>query len=428
MSYPKSRSSRRSSRSSSRRSSRKRVSSRGVKRLLNSITNKEKYIINDDKTIESIRKTIKKNVNKISCENIKGKLVDDKLLLNKLGSGSTGIALKMCDTKSCKNKLTIKFSKIDKFYALGKGHPAYNEVKINKELNKLVHANITPHINIIFNNIVCDWSILQNIKFKKMEEWTNVLSPSMFYGRSYDKVSVNFIDLGYMDLHSYMQTDIKYNEFVSLLFQLYYTLACIQYHHPGFKHNDLKSDNILVFKPETYKINYYHEYKIYGKTFYLPADCMQLKIMDFDMTSSDAIPNLKIEDPGLLKYGFSISPNPVYDIHFFLNEVFRLVKGDVRMSQLIDSVLPREFNGNNSDYLKRNRLSTYYKHNRQLTGKDFNYIPPKGSMLTPIEMILYGDIFSDIKTDITGSETIVHSYNSKIKNINGRKDMLYTYL
>jgi hypothetical protein len=414
--------------SSSRSSSRSRLRSKSVKRLANSITNKDKYIINDDKTIESIRKTINKNVNKISCKNIKGKLVDDKLLLNKLGSGSTGIALKMCDTKSCNNKLTIKFSKIDKSYTLGKGHPAFNEVKINKELNKLVNKNITPHINIIFNNIVCDWSILQNIKLKKLGEWTNVLSPSMFYGQSYDKVSVNFIDLGHMDFYTYIKTGIKYNEFMYLLFQLYYTLACIQYHHPGFKHNDLKCDNILVFKPKTTKTNYYHEYKIYGKTFYLPTDCMQLKIMDFDFTATDAIPNLKTEDSGFVKFGLSTSPNPVYDIHFFLNDLYRLVKENFKMSQLIDSVLPREFNGNDSDYLKRNRLSSYYKNNRQLTGKDFNYIPPKGSMLTPIEMILYGDTFADIKTVLIGSEKTVHSYNAKIKTIKGRKDMLHTYL
>jgi len=417
------------SRSRSRKNSRKsRKSRKGIKRFYNNITQKEKYIINDDKTVKSIKKTIEKNVNKITCKNIKGKLVDDKLLLNKLGSGSTGIALKMCDTQSCNNKLTVKFSKISKHYALGKGHPAYNEVKINKELNKLVNANITPHINIIYNNIVCNWDVLQNIKFETMGEWKNVLNHNIFYGESHNKVSINFIDLGYMDLFTYILSGIKYNEFMYLLFQLYYTLACIQYHHPGFKHNDLKSDNILVFKPKTTKSNSYHEYKIYGKVFYLPAACMQLKIMDFDFTATNAIRNLKTEDTIFVKLGLSTSPNPVYDIHFFLNDIYRLIERTPKFYELISSILPRKYNGTDSDYLKRNRLSSYYKNNRHLTGKDFNYIPPKGSILTPIEMILYGDLFKNIKTELKSTERVVHSYNSKIKKIKGRKDMLYTYL
>jgi len=392
------------------------------------MTKRDKYIINDDKTLEAIRETIGKNISKMTCNNIKSKLVDDKLLLNKLGSGGTGIALKMCDTKSCNNKLTVKFSKIDKSYALGKGHPAYNEVKINKEFNKLVNSNITPHINIIFNNIVCDWNILQSIKFKNLEEWTALLSPSIFYGKSYDKVSINFIDLGHMDFYTYIKSGIEYDEFMTLLFQLYYTLACIQYHHPGFKHNDLKCDNILVFKPETTRSNHYNEYNIYGKTFYLPVGYMQLKIMDFDLTATNAIPNLKTENFGMVQYGFSTSPNPVYDVHFFLNDLYRLIRDNDKITDLIKSVLPDEYNGVDSDYLKRSRLSSYYRHHRIVKDKDFNYIPPKGSILTPIEMILHGDIFLDIKKAISSSDTILHSYNAKIKKIKGRKDMLYTYL
>jgi serine/threonine protein kinase len=334
----------------------------------------------------------------------------------------------MCDTKSCNNKLTVKFSKISKHYPLGKGHPAYIEVKINKELNKLVTANITPHINIIFNNIVCKWDVLQNIKFDSMGEWKNVLNHSMFYGESHNKVSINFIDLGYMDFFKYIQSGINYNIFVYLLFQLYYTLACIQYHHPGFKHNDLKCDNILVFKPKTTKTNMFNEYKIYGKVFYLPANCMQLKIMDFDFSSTDAISNLKIEDQGFNKMGLSTSPNPLYDIHFFLNDVYRLIERTPIFNALISSVLPIKYKGTDSNYLKRYRLSSYYKNNKQLKGKDFNYIPKKGDILSPIEMILYGDMFSDIKTTLNSTETIVHSYNAKIKKIKGRKDMLHTYL
>ena len=80
-----------------------------------------------------------------------------------------------------------------------------------------------------------------------------------------------------------------------IIFQIFYTLMRIQYHEPGFKHLDLKTDNILVFHTDK-KITKgkFNKYIVGDKVFYLPADMIQIKIFDFDFVVSDKIDNSKI--------------------------------------------------------------------------------------------------------------------------------------
>ena len=55
----------------------------------------------------------------------------------------------------------------------------------------------------------------------------------------------------------------------------------MQYHNPGFRHNDLKPNNVLV---NTYdkKPNHYFEYIMFGKKYYVPDIGVTLKFWDFD--------------------------------------------------------------------------------------------------------------------------------------------------
>ncbi len=64
-------------------------------------------------------------------------------------------------------------------------------------------------------------------------------------------------------------------------FQIIYTLACLQKKEKNFTHNDLFLRNILGIVENKYQYNDYVEYKIFGKSFYLPANGFYSKLNDF---------------------------------------------------------------------------------------------------------------------------------------------------
>ena len=49
-----------------------------------------------------------------------------------------------------------------------------------------------------------------------------------------------------------------------------YTLTCIVYHNEGYRHNDLKPNNILININKNFNTNNLIEYKIFEKKYYLP--------------------------------------------------------------------------------------------------------------------------------------------------------------
>ena len=58
------------------------------------------------------------------------------------------------------------------------------------------------------------------------------------------------MELGDSDLFEYLLQNaqtISVQEMKGIIFQIFYTLTCIQYHEPGFKHLDLKKPIIFIF-------------------------------------------------------------------------------------------------------------------------------------------------------------------------------------
>ena len=277
-------------------------------------------------------------------------------------------------------------------------------MKVQKIVNNLIESNITPHFNRTYgDSIICQAEELMKIKhfIKYFKEYKLGYTKKNLFD-DVDKVVVSFMELGNSDLFEYLiqnSKTISLNEMKCIIFQVYYTLMCIQYHEPGFKHLDLKTDNILVF--ETDKKNTqgkFNKYVVGDKTFYLPADTIQVKIFDFDFVVSNKIENSKISCDLFAKIGLSRTHNPVQDVHYFLNfllnfrsEYFHYKKTII---DFINKLLPKELSGKNgsgNSPLVKYRLSNYYVEN----SSECNYTPKKGVMMTPAEAMLDNDIFGD---------------------------------
>ncbi len=405
--------------------SKKRTSTSSSVYKLKSVTSKTKKSIN-------LKKVLFKNM---KCRNMTT-LINTLKVVKTLGEGSTGHSLKLCGDYNCEYPISVKFSKVSNKFEFNQKHPVKVEIKVQKIVNDLIEQNITPHFNRTYgDSITCSADELLKIKhfIKYFKEYQlGYVSKNIF--QDINKVVVSFMELGMSDLFEYLiqnAKNVSILEMKCIIFQIYYTLMCIQYHEPGFKHLDLKTDNILVFETDKNKTKgKFNKYKVAGKTFYLPADTIQIKIFDFDFAVSNKIENSKINCDMFAKLGLSKKHNPVQDVHYLLNfmlnfrkEYFKYKSGVV---DFIKKLLPNSLNGkngNNNSPLVKYRLSNYYVE----SSDDCNYVPKKGVMMTPAETLIDSEIFDEF-TDKNRDKKVLNTYDSKIteselEQVRKRSDM-----
>lgn len=123
-----------------------------------------------------------------------------------------------------------------------------------------------------------------------MTEWANLKTLGSFLKDLPEVLSLSgWKWLGgkdWMDLQSAIRHCISV-----ITFQIMYTLAVVAKHINGFTHNDLHFNNILVSRgPDTG----YTKYFLNNKTYFVPNLGFDIKLWDFDISSSIDIPNGKV--------------------------------------------------------------------------------------------------------------------------------------
>ena len=177
------------------------------------------------------------------------------------------------------------------------------------------NTNIRPFLSLGKNGIVDNKKYAQFIKrYKK--------------GDLHNEVSVlisEWADGG--DLLEYIRANYKtitLREWRVILFQIISALAIIQAKYPGFRHNDLKANNILIQNIESRNKNNKFKYKINNHTYILPNIGIQIKLWDFDFACIDGIvDNTKVNAEWTDKINVNCKKNRYYDIHYFCNTLVR---------------------------------------------------------------------------------------------------------
>ena len=109
-----------------------------------------------------------------------------------------------------------------------------------------------------------------------------------------------------------------------ILFQIISALAVIQAKYPGFRHNDLKANNILIQKIAGRNKNNKFKYKINNSVYILPNIGIQIKLWDFDFACiAGTVENTKVNAEWTDKINVNSEENRYYDIHYFLNTLVR---------------------------------------------------------------------------------------------------------
>jgi hypothetical protein len=173
------------------------------------------------------------------------------------------------------------------------------------------NTSIKPFINLPKDNIVCNKKYDQFVKkYKKGEYYENVSILISEWANSGDLL--DYIKKNY--------TSMQVKHWRSILFQLLSVLAIIQNKYPGFRHNDMKANNILVHKIHTSKDNSKFKYKINGQIYIVPNIGIQIKLWDFDFACIPGIvDNSKVEAEWTDRINIKPEQNRYYDIHYFFS-------------------------------------------------------------------------------------------------------------
>jgi hypothetical protein len=107
-----------------------------------------------------------------------------------------------------------------------------------------------------------------------------------------------------------------------MIFQVLYTLAALQSRLPGFRHNDLSTNNVLIKKLRRAPLL---SYTLDGRTFYVASKLLPA-LSDYDFTNVPGHPSLSNERVYSGKYKVDGRPNDSYDTHFFLKSVMKCIQ------------------------------------------------------------------------------------------------------
>jgi hypothetical protein len=184
--------------------------------------------------------------------------------------------------------------------------------KFSKVTTVLLNKKITPHFVRVFEE--------QDVKnlATKIPGLEKRLGNLTEHQRMYNHVA--FMELFDNDLtHLLTRKVINESEIKIFIFQIIYTIAATQHALPGFRHNDLSTNNVLIRKNREKTIT---RYGVDGMVFYTSTK-YTVAVTDYDFVH---IPTIKIlNNRRVLSGNYKVNDdnNVSYDAHLFLKSVYK---------------------------------------------------------------------------------------------------------
>jgi hypothetical protein len=189
--------------------------------------------------------------------------------------------------------------------------------KFSKVTTVLLDKKITPHFIRVFEE--------QDVKnfAAKIPGLEKRLRNLTTYQIMYNHVA--FMDLFDTDLtHLLTRKVLTEAEIKIVIFQILYTIAATQNALPGFRHNDLSTNNVLIRNNHKKEVT---KYSVEGMIFYTPTK-YAVAVTDYDFVH---IPSIRILNNRRVmsgNYKVNDEDNVSYDVHLFIKSVYKcLTKG-----------------------------------------------------------------------------------------------------
>jgi serine/threonine protein kinase len=300
----------------------------------------------DGKIMDSIIDYDEKDFKNISSKDIRDtmnkKYIDFTKAIEQLGgkllyikSGSTGHTFKgvypNMEKKPNYGVKIVAYPKKEKYGDMfDPSRPENAELLMIKLLSKFVKKGQTPHVVLpitTFNTSIKPFLSLKKddiVNNKKYDDFLKKYKKGYYY-KNVSVLISEWANGG--DLLDYIRKNFKsftLKTWRMIFFQVLSVLAVIQNKYPGFRHNDMKANNILVqLIPISKKKNKFM-YKINKQNYIVPNIGFQLKLWDFDFACiPDLINNSKVSAEWTTAININPEQNRYYDIHYFINTLTR---------------------------------------------------------------------------------------------------------
>jgi len=242
--------------------------------------------------------------------------------------------------------------------------PSNNDALFSYLLSSLVINKHTSHILLPIVNF--------DIKYEKIEP---LLKNLPIYKSINDKVEFNEIKNIFsvrIREHFFQSKNLKEYlkenkcDFRQLIFQVIHTLAIIQKEFPGFRHNNLSMENIIIYlkKKDVSKNTY-----IFGNyKWVIPDIGFDIKITNFEKATLPKYYGIKNQRDTDIPFINEL--NPYFDLHTFMSSLVSnfLSDCDLETKKFVDKILPFKLRG--MYYLNKNE--TLFKPSDLLKDSYFN--------------------------------------------------------
>ena len=208
--------------------------------------------------------------------------------------------------------------------------PENTELLMIRLLSNLVIGKQTPHIVLpitTFNTSIKPFLSLTKsniVNNKKFEQFVEKYEKGEYYQNVSILVS-EWANGG--DLLDYLRKNyktMKTKHWQAIFFQILSVLSIIHAKYPGFRHNDMKANNILIHNIDIDDTNKKYLYKINQQQYIVPNIGFQIKLWDFDFACIPGIVNnSKVEAEWTNKINIKPEQNKYYDIHYFFSTLTR---------------------------------------------------------------------------------------------------------
>lgn len=186
-------------------------------------------------------------------------------------------------------------------------------------LTKDLMNGVSPHFVVVYCDADCT-SFAHRLS-PLLKDRLKELTPAQ---KRYNNVC--FMEVFASNMTKYLVA-AKYDEHMlrAMIFQVLYTLAALQKRLPGFRHNDLSTNNVLV---KTLRSKPLISYTFGGHTFYVASSTL-VALSDYDFTNVPGHKGLVNERVYSGKYKVDGKKNDSYDTHFFLKSVAKCIQRQV---------------------------------------------------------------------------------------------------
>jgi len=250
-----------------------------------------------------------------------------------IGQGGYGKVFRGCIDDKCEKYIVYKEIRT----------PSLSEKTNNVPLAKL--KNVIDEINPKMEFTIA----------KKLEGFG---VPKMYLYKSCDGKDILYSEFVQgNEFHRWMLTKPTLESVKSAMVQVIYNLYRIHQKYPGFRHHDLHLGNILVRPVPKKDI----QIKLKDKTYTISNGGVEAVIIDFGFSVFPRIKNPLVNRGNYLNLGISRNSNKLYDLHFFLNNLYPFVRQAGNMTErkvknFITSLLKNGYTNRTSEFVKNYRL------------------------------------------------------------------------